>query len=104
VGARREDRREAVAFGIVLVVRGLVLWVLIPVTLVLWVALTPARWLVHRRDRPRLRQYVTWADMTLVASLECGPLRPLVSRPERFPRWPRQRAEPPYRVGISDLA
>jgi len=40
VGARREDRREAVAFGIVLVVRGLVLWVLIPVTLVLWVALT----------------------------------------------------------------
>jgi hypothetical protein len=92
-----------VALVVVLVVRGLVLWVLVPMVFVLWLVLTPVRWLVHGRRRPNLRQYVTWADTMLVASLEWGPLRPLVGDPEPFPAWPRARAEPPYRVSIADL-
>jgi len=102
VGTRHDDVREGVALFIVLAARGFALWVLIPLTFMLWLGSTPVRLLVHRRDRPSLRQYVTWADMTFVASLERGPLRRLVPRPEPFPAWPRERAEPPYRVGILD--
>jgi hypothetical protein len=98
-----EAAREGAAILLVLVLRGLALWVVIPVVFVLWLLLAPVRWLVHGRNRPRLRQYVTWADMTLVASLERGPLRPLVRDREKFPAWPRARAEPPYRVNLADL-
>jgi hypothetical protein len=104
VSPRLDDAREGIAFTIVIFVRRIALWLLIPVTVTLWAVLTPVRWLVHRRSRPSLGQYVTWADLTCVAVLERGPLRPLVSSPEPFPRWPTERAEPPYRVGIRDIA
>jgi hypothetical protein len=103
VSTKLDDAREGIAFTIVIFVRGIALWRLIPVTVTLWAVLTPVRWLVHRRSRPSLGQYVTWADLTFVAALERGPLRPLVSCPEPFPGWPIQRAEPLYRVGIGDI-
>jgi hypothetical protein len=104
VSTKFNNAREGIAFTIVIFVRRIALWLLIPVTVVLWGVLTPVRWLAHRRSRPSLGQYVTWADLTCVAVLERGPLRPLVSCPEPFPKWPTERANPPYRVGISDLA
>jgi hypothetical protein len=103
VEARWSGAKEALGLVVVILVRAVALWVLIPLVFVVWAALAPLRWLRYGSSRPRFRQYLTWADLTFVASLERGPLRPLVRAPEPFPTWPRKRQEPPYRVSWRDL-
>jgi hypothetical protein len=42
-----EAARDVAAVVLVLVVRGLALWVLVPAVFVLWLVLSPVRWVVH---------------------------------------------------------
>lgn len=95
--------REMLGFILVLIARGLAPWILIPLTVVVWAAALPVHLLRRRSRRPTLRQYLAWVDSTFVALLEHGPLRPLAPDRPPFPAWPRERGEPPYRIGPSDL-
>ncbi len=97
------DLRELIGFVLVLIGRGLALWFLIPLTVVVWGVLRPIHWIRHKGDRPTLRQYLAWVDSTFVALLEHGPLRPVSPDRPAFPAWPRNRGEVPYRISPSDL-
>ncbi|GAA3517886.1 hypothetical protein GCM10022234_11660 [Aeromicrobium panaciterrae] len=65
---------------LVLVLRGFLLWVVVPVAAVVWlVAARP-----HRKRGVTFVQYLGWVDLNLIAFLQRGPLRPVVRRPARF--------------------
>jgi hypothetical protein len=82
-----------------LILRGILLWIVIPVGFLAWVILTP--WL-HAR-RVTLGQFLGWVDNNLVAGLERGVLRPLFRQPAR--RWIRARdiKRVQHRIGMLDL-
>jgi hypothetical protein len=72
-------------------IRGVVLWVIVPVTFAFWLVLSPIRLvrrLFFRIRHPTFRQYLTWADEVLITVLEHTVLRPLCT-PSRFPYWPK---------------
>jgi hypothetical protein len=106
VGTDQDHRivtSEWIAFVIALVVRGFLLWMLVPFVAVVWAAATPLRLFKSVNNRPKLGQYICWADTALIASLERGPLRLLVREPNQFGEWPRQRGEPPYKISFREL-
>ena len=84
-------KRLAVYTVLVVAVRGLALWVLIPLVVVGWLLTAPVRlirrFVMHLRH-PKLTQYIAWADEALIATLEVTLLRPLGVR-NGFPHWPR---------------
>lgn len=59
-----------------LLVRGLLLWIAIPLGVVGWLALLP--WL---RARITIGQFLGWIDINLIAGLERSVLRPLFPHP-----------------------
>ena len=61
-------------FGL-LALRGLLLWIVVPVETLLWLLLSP--WFVHRRVS--LRRFLGWADQNLIAALQRSLFRPLFS-------------------------
>jgi hypothetical protein len=65
-----------------LLIRGLLLWLVVPLGLVLWLLL----WPLLRARRVRLGQFLGWMDLNLVALLQHSLLRPLfVSRAPWIP-------------------
>ena len=72
-----------------LLVRGVLLWVVVPLSLILWLAL----WPVLRFHRVRLGQFLGWIDLNLVALIEGTILRPMLPAP--FP-WTPVRALPEH--------
>ena len=82
--------RGALYALLVLTLRGILLWIVLPATCLLWIMTAPFRLLMKSDSRPALRQYLSWADEVLIAILERTLLLPLrVLAP--WPRWPRQR-------------
>lgn len=86
---------DAVEGFAILVVRGLALWIVLPIAVAVWLVTLPVR-SVRRRvlDRPHasLSAYLHWADDVLVCLLE---RLVMVGRPQRrsetgvrWPRWP----------------
>lgn len=70
--------RVAVVTGpILLVARGVLLWLVVPGSVLCWLA----GWPYWRSRHATLGQLLGWADLNLVAGLQRGPLRPLVSNP-----------------------
>jgi hypothetical protein len=62
---------------ILLVVRGLALWLIVPFGFVSWLLAVP--WMVSHGHSPRL--WISWIDYNFCVALERGPLRPLMPRP-----------------------
>lgn len=62
---------------LLLAVRGLILWLVIPLTL-LWWLLT---WSILQKRNVSLAQLLGWVDLNLVAAIERSILRPLIRLP-----------------------
>jgi hypothetical protein len=62
---------------LLLVIRGIALWFLVPLAFLFWVLAFP--WIF--RYSKSLRQFVTWVDVNFCVSLLRGPLRVLVPEP-----------------------
>lgn len=65
---------------ILLVLRGLLLWLVVPITVVWWIG----GFSYWRRKDATLGHVLGWADLNLIAALQRGPLRPLVTDPLRW--------------------
>lgn len=66
-----------IATLLLLIVRGLILWLVIPLTL-LWWLLT---WPILQKRKVSLAQLLGWVDLNLVAAIERSILRPLIRSP-----------------------
>ena len=82
VSAMKPTNRPLLRFPLftalaLLLIRGVLLWVVIPIGLIWWVVGLPA-W--HQRG-VRLRQFIGWLDLNLVAFIQRTVLRPLVRHP-----------------------
>ena len=96
--------RVGIYVGALLVIRGLLLWIIVPLTFVVWVLLMPARAarrVFLRRRSPSLRQYITWADAVLIAALERSVLRP-IGIINDWPAWPCRGRRGPE-TSLADL-
>jgi hypothetical protein len=81
-----------------LIARGILLWIAIPLGFVGWVILTP--WL--RAPGITLGQFLGWIDINLIAALERGVLRPLFRHPQPWTSA-RDIAKVRHRIGKLDL-
>lgn len=60
-----------------LVIRGLLLWVVVPLAVASWLV----GWPFWRRNGSSLGNLLGWADLNLIASIERSVLRPFVRKP-----------------------
>lgn len=92
--------RAPLVTGLVLLIaRGLLLWVVIPLMVVSWVLGRP----YWRGKGASLGQLLGWADLNLIASLQRGPLRPLVTNPVAW-RTVREVSNTTHRLRAVDPA
>jgi hypothetical protein len=91
------DTIESIAL---LIIRGVLLWVVMPLVAVVWVLSAPVR-LVTRHPLP-LRCFLGWLDLNLIAVLERTILRPIAENPQSFVPWSLARTTE-HRVGFTDL-
>jgi len=110
---RRQQRREArhflrgtvtwvkdsLAALILLLVRGFLLWLVVPVAALVGVVLKPYRRTMRRPIK--IRQLIGWADLNLIAFLERGVLRTLFPNPQPFVPW-AEVAHVTHRVNFLD--
>ena len=88
------------AFGLCLLLsRGILLWLVIPLATIAWIL----SWPLMRAKHIRLGQLIGWSDLNLIAMLEHTILRPLALEP--YPWTPlRELRNVTHRVGIADPA
>ncbi|PKQ34181.1 MAG: hypothetical protein CVT61_12400 [Actinobacteria bacterium HGW-Actinobacteria-11] len=91
-----------IAMLLLLFVRGFVLWLLLPFSVVAWL-------LVHSwAQKARLRQAICWYDLNLFAFLMLVPLRPALRYVEggkmRFVRISEMRVLETYGIGLTQLS
>jgi hypothetical protein len=79
-----------------LFVRGVLLWLLVPLAVIAW----PIALVVSPGRKPTLGAFIGWADLNLIAALQ----RVLLAR--NAPRWTplREAASVTHRVGLLDPA
>jgi hypothetical protein len=82
-----------------LVIRGILLWIVVPLAIVIWLPL----WPLLRAHKVTIGRFLGWVDLNLVALIEHTVLRLLLSDP--LP-WTSARALPnvTHRIGIFDPA
>lgn len=86
---------QGLGWFFLLIVRGLALWVLIPMSFLAWL-------MVHSwAQRASLGQAISWYDGNFCLLLINGPLRPLVrlEGEARFHAISQMRTLPPFRLG-----
>jgi len=76
---------EAIAWFVLLAVRGLLLWLVVPLALLLWLLLTPIRALRHRSFASPSK-VIGWADLNLIAVVGQILIRPF-GRPIGLTPW-----------------
>jgi hypothetical protein len=90
--------RVPLAAGVtLLLLRGVLLWVVIPVATCVWMIIRT----VGRHRRLTLGQFVGWADLNLTAGLQRTALRPLFATPARWIAWSEVRSVT-HRVRLID--
>jgi hypothetical protein len=91
--------RLIVGGTLLLGVRGVLLWALVPLATCVWLLIAP--WL--RRRGVGLGGFLGWVDLNFVALLARSVLRPLFADP---PRWIgfREMAQVTHRIGWTDPA
>jgi hypothetical protein len=73
-----EGRRNSVVSGLaVLSLRGILLWLVVPLSVIAWIFVG---FQLRGRD-VTLGQFLGWIDLNLIALLQRGVLRPLVRHP-----------------------
>ena len=92
--------REAVELIALLVIRGVLLWIVLPLAAVVWFVSMPIRLIT--REPLRLRCFLGWVDLNLIALLERTVLRPLAVNPYSFVSWSDARTVE-HRVRLTDL-
>ena len=93
-----ESRRIPIVAGIVLfLVRGVLLWVVVPIALVTWLVAG----VVLRRHGIRLAQLLGWVDLNLIALIERSILRSVVRVPVAWTPA-RELPEVVHRIGWAD--
>jgi len=85
----------------VLIVRGFLLWLLVPLVAVAWAVSYPVARLLGRRVT--VGQALGWADLNLIAALQRGLPRSLVAKQAPFLPWRQMRAVR-HRIGVADPA
>jgi len=76
---------EAVAWFVLLAVRGLLLWLVVPLAFMLWLLLTPMRAILHR-SFVAPGKVIGWADLNLTAVVGQILIRPF-DRTVGFTPW-----------------
>jgi hypothetical protein len=76
---------EAIVWFVLLVIRGLLLWLVIPLAFVLWLLISPARVVLHR-PYATLGKVIGWADLNLTAAIAQILIRPF-GRRISFIQW-----------------
>jgi len=84
-----------VLFLLLLFARGILLWIVVPLSAVWWLLTMPVRQ-VRRKAHVSLAQTIGWADLNLIAALTLG-------RAARFVGWSRA-SEVQHRVSWIDPA
>ncbi len=74
---RGQRRLPTIVALLLLLIRGVLLWLVIPAALVWWLV----AWPILRRRRVRLAQLLGWTDLNLMAAIEHSILRPLIASP-----------------------
>jgi len=90
---------EAIAWFVLLAVRGLLLWLVVPLALLLWLLLTPMRAILHRSFISP-GKVIGWADLNLTAAVGHILIRPF-GRPVGFTPWSGM-ASVDHRVSVID--
>lgn len=80
---------------LILLVRGVLLWIVVPISIAWWLVATPIDAVTGRRH-VRLAQTIGWADLNLIALLTLGRMTPFVS-------W-SQASKVEHRVSLVDPA
>jgi hypothetical protein len=99
-GMQRSQARLTIFTGLILLgIRGVALWLVVPVSLIAW----PCLWPILRRRNIQLSQFLGWVDLNLISAIEHSVLRPLIEVP--LP-WTSTHELPnvTHRIGISDPA
>ena len=94
------DRQSMSAFvGLILLsIRGLLLWIVVPVSLCFWIV----TWPIQRRHSIRLAAFLGWADLFLISIIERSVLRPFVDEPIGFIPL-KDISKVTHRIGAADL-
>jgi len=90
---------EAIAWFMLLAVRGLLLWLVVPLAFLLWLLLTPIRALRHR-SFVSPSKVIGWADLNLIAVVGQILIRPF-GRPVGFTPW-SEMASVDHHVSVID--
>lgn len=94
------ERRNSVVAGLLLLLlRGILLWVVVPLSVCVW----PFVYIPLRRSRVRLGQFLGWVDLNLMAALSQIVLRPLFRDPVPWVAW-GEMAGVTHRVRLIDAA
>lgn len=93
--------KQFVAALIMLLMRGFLLWLVVPTAALAGVVVKPYRRMMRRPVK--IGQLIGWADLNLVASLERGVLRSLFPDPHPFVPW-AEVAQVTHRVNLLDPA
>jgi hypothetical protein len=95
---RGEERRNSIIGGLaVLLIRGVLLWVVVPAATLVW----PIVALRFRRRGVTFGRYLGWVDLNLIACLQRTMLRPLVRAPSDWvPAG--QMPQVTHRLGATD--
>lgn len=91
--------REGTGLLILLLVRGVLLWVAIPAGVIAWFLLLPL--VAIRRKHVTLRALLGWIDLNLIATLEATLLRRLIRERQTFLAWSQVRTHS-HRVNVLD--
>lgn len=94
-----ERQLPFVAGLVLLLIRGALLWLVVPVAVVAWIV----GWPFFRYRKVRCAQLLGWADLNLIAAIEHTLLRPLIR--SRLP-WipPSAMSTVSHRIGLADPA
>lgn len=90
---------EAIALFVLLVVRGWLLWLAIPIAFLGWLVMSPIR-VVMGKPHIGLGKLIGWADMNLTAAIGKVLIRPF-GRKSDFTPWSRVSSVE-HRVSIID--
>jgi hypothetical protein len=84
---------------LLLFVRGLLLWIVVPIGFIAWAATCP--WQIKRKVA--LGQFFGWIDSNMIIAIERSVLRPFFAAPTH--RWVpiKDRDQVKNRIGVLDL-
>ena len=84
---------------LLLLVRGVLLWLVVPLAAVTWLLLGPAM----RRREVSIGSFIGWADLNLIAAPQRGLFRPFINEPLSWTPW-RELPDVTHRVRSVDPA